>query len=204
MAWASLSFRSETSSADFERPELPAQRHDLLIENLDLGERAGVHALLAVERARELVELALGLAELPLHDGGARSAFGGGAQAVALVLGARQARPQARDLVLEIDLAGLLERQQIGELGDLDVEAGERGVLAGHLLREEELHHHEHGEQEDDAENEGRQRVDEAGPVVDAAFAASACECHVSSPDALRPLFSPDAPGRAPSFRAAA
>src|SRR5438067_5158784 len=54
-------------------------------------------------------------------------------------------------------------------------------MLAGHLLREEELHDHEHREQEHDAENQRRQRVDESGPIVDAGFAAPAGERHVVS-----------------------
>ena len=50
----------------------------------------------------------------------------------------------------------------------------QRGVLAGDLLRQHELHDHEHGEQEDDAKDQRRQGVDEAGPVIDAAVAAGA------------------------------
>jgi hypothetical protein len=60
------------------------------------------------------------------------------------------------------------------------VEADQRGILAGHLLRQEELHHDEHAEQEDDAENERRQGVDESRPVVDTALAAIACHCHTT------------------------
>ena len=63
----------------------------------------------------------------------------------------------------------------------LRVEPLKRGVLAGHFLRQEELHDHEHREQEHDAEDQRRKRVDEARPVIDAAFAARAGECHAIS-----------------------
>ena len=44
-----------------------------------------------------------------------------------------------------------------------------------------ELHDHEHGQQEDDAEDQRRQRVDEARPVIHAAVAAaSSCQRHNS------------------------
>jgi len=74
---------------------------------------------------------------------------------------------------LQIGLAGFLQRQQFGELGDLRVEAGEGGVLAGDFLLQIELHHHEHGQNENDAQDQRRQRVDEAGPVIHAAVAAA-------------------------------
>ena len=77
-------------------------------------------------------------------------------ETIALQLGADEARAQPRDLVLEVHLAGLLERQQVGQLGNLRVETNERRVLSGHFLGQEELHHDEHGEQEDDAEDERR------------------------------------------------
>ena len=61
--WESLSFFSEASSACFERGELAAQRRDLLVEDLDLGQRPGAHAFLAVERAGERGDPALRLGE---------------------------------------------------------------------------------------------------------------------------------------------
>ena len=99
-------------------------------------------------------------------------------EAVAFAFGARQAGAHLRDLLLEAHLAGLFQRQQLGELRDLRVEAGERGVLSGHLLRQVELHDREHGQQEDDAEDQRRQRVDEARPVVHAGVAAGTCDSH--------------------------
>ena len=55
-----------------------------------------------------------------------------------------------RDLGLEARFASPLQRQQLGEARDLRSQAGERRVLAGNLLRQKELRHHEHGEQKDD------------------------------------------------------
>ena len=43
----------------FERAELAAQRRDLLVEHLDLGERAQRNLLLGVELAGQLVDPAL-------------------------------------------------------------------------------------------------------------------------------------------------
>ena len=117
---------------------------------------------------------------LPCAGGSARAgAFGDAFVFVAVALGAGERGAQLRELVLEIGLVGFFHRQQIGELGDLRVEAGERGVLAGDFLLQIELHHHEHGQHEDDAEDQRRQRVDEARPVVHAAFAAArSCKRH--------------------------
>ena len=61
---------------------------------------------------------------------------------------------------------------------NLRIEARQRGVLAGDFLRQEELHDDEDGQQEDDAEDERRQRIDETGPVIDATVAAGAGKRH--------------------------
>jgi hypothetical protein len=42
--------------------------------------------------------------------------------------------------LLEIDRAGLLQRQQIGELRDLCVQPLQSGVLAADFLRQEKLY----------------------------------------------------------------
>src|SRR5262249_38351906 len=112
------------------------------------------------------------------RPGGRR--VGGALEPVALALGAGEARAHAGDLVLERDLARRLQREVVAQLGDHRVELRQRGVLAGDLLREEELHHHEDGEQEDDPEPQRRQRVDEARPVVQSALAAVTCKRHGS------------------------
>ena len=101
--------------------------------------------------------------------------------AVALALGGGEAGAQLRDLVVERDLAELLQRQQVVELRDLGVELLQRLVLAGDFLRQEELHHQEHRQQEHDRQHQRRQRVDEARPVVETGFAAACTgEGHVS------------------------
>ena len=111
---------------------------------------------------------------LALRSGCSRAGAGGEPFVlVAIALGVGERSAQLRELVLEIGLAGFLHRQEFGELGDLRVEAGQRGVLAGDFLLQVELHHHEHGQDEDDAQDQRRQRVDEAGPVVHAAVAAA-------------------------------
>ena len=75
-----------------------------------------------------------------------------------------------------------LHRQQAGQLLDLAVELGERGVLAGHFARQEELRQHEHRQQEDDDQQHRRQRVDEARPVVHALEAAPVRQRHGLTP----------------------
>ena len=154
-----------------ERGDLPAQRADLLIEDFDLRHRA---------RGRRLLMSIWVLSPLTLAlPAPAFWRLGGGpAQAVAFALGRRQRGAQLRDLLLETDLAGPLQRQQVGEPRDLRVEARERGVLAGDFLRQKELRHHEHGEQKDDRQDQRRQRVDEARPVIHAAVAAAAGKRH--------------------------
>ena len=105
-------------------------------------------------------------------------AFIESAVAVALAFGGVQGRPNLRELLLEIELAGLFQRKQFGELGNLGVEAIQCRVFARDFLRQIELHDDKDAQQEDDAENQRRQRVDESGPVVHAAFAAGASESH--------------------------
>ncbi len=128
--------------------------------------------------------------------GTAADAFVKALVAVALGLGRGEARAQLRELLLQAELAGFLHRQELGELRDLRGEPAERGVFAGHFLGQIELHHHEHGEQEDDAEDQRRQGIDEARPVVHAAFAAAdPCKRHQSRLNGSR--------ARVPSLRAA-
>ncbi len=157
----------------FERRELAAQRRDLLVEHLDLCQRACGKSLLGIDLAGELGDLALRI------GCAAAEAFVEPLEAVAFAFGPGEARAHLGELLLEAELAGLLQRQQLGELRNLRGETRERGVLAGDLLRQIELHDHEHGEQEDDAEDQRRQRVDEAGPIVHAGVAAGACKSHV-------------------------
>ena len=127
-------------------------------------------------------ELGRQLGHLALRGrGAAAQSFVQSHVAVALAFARRQAGAQLRDLLFERELAGLLEREQVGELRDADGQPLQRGVLAGHLLRQHELHDHEHAEQEHDAEDQGRQRVDKSGPVIDA-FAAAAGMSHGCAP----------------------
>jgi len=130
--------------------------------------------------ARAAGAVLAGRRPLALRCAGARAGtVGQPLEFVALALGGGERGGQLRKLVLQIGLAGFLQRQQFGELGDLRVEAGEGGVLAGDFLLQIELHHHEHGQNENDAQDQRRQRVDEAGPVIHAAVAAArACQCH--------------------------
>ncbi len=107
------------------------------------------------------------------HFRRALCAFGGAAQPVALAFGRRQRCAQLRDFVFEAGLAGLLQREELRQPRNLRVQPRQRGILAGDLLRQEELRHHEHGEQKDDRQDQRRQRVDEAWPVIHAAVAAA-------------------------------
>ena len=54
------------------------------------------------------------------------------------------------DLVAEADLAELFQRQQIGQLSDPGIELLQCLVLARDFLRQEELHHQKHRQQEND------------------------------------------------------
>src|SRR6185312_15805247 len=125
----------------FERGDLAAQRADLLIENLDLRNGARGRRLLDVDLRIKLANFGLAgiLARL--------RAFGGAAHPVALAFDGGERGAQLRDLGLQTGFAGPLQRQELGEARDLRGQAGERRVLAGDLLRQKELRHHEHGEQ---------------------------------------------------------
>ena len=87
--------------------ELAAQRGDLLVEDLDLRQRAGGNFLLAFELAGEFGGLAL------RRGGAGAGAVGEAFEFVAVALGGGERGAQLRQLVLQIGLAGLLHRQQI-------------------------------------------------------------------------------------------
>src|SRR5262249_56991290 len=107
----------------FERGKLAPQRRDLLIQQPDLGERPGRDPLLGFDLAVERGNLTLRRA------GAAVQALVQALDAVTLAFGAHEARTQLRDGVLQARLAGLLQRQHVGELGNLRVEAGWPGPL---------------------------------------------------------------------------
>src|SRR6266849_4491330 len=140
-----------------DRRQLAAQRRDLLIEDFDLGQRPRTDAFLGVESAGERVDPVLRFRDDALYRVriGA-GALGGRLEAVAFALDTGKVRTQPSDLLLHVDFAGLFQRQQVGELGDLRVEANQRRIFARHLLRQEELHHHENREQEDGGEDKRR------------------------------------------------
>ena len=102
----------------------------------------------------------------------ALSGFEHALQAAALVLGGAERRLQGRKVLLDRAPARALEREKVGQVGDLAVEPVEDGLLGGDLLGEEELPEHEHRQHEGDGEQHRRQGVDEAGPIADAALAA--------------------------------
>ena len=98
---------------------------------------------------------------------------------VAIALRAGERRLQAGKLSFKVGLVGLGHRQLLGKPGDLRIEAFQRRVLALHFLLQIKLDHDEDAEQKNDAQNQRRQRVDEAGPVIHAAFAAARpCQRH--------------------------
>jgi hypothetical protein len=110
-------------------------------------------------------------------------AGGAAPQSVTFAFRRRQAGAQLRKLLFDAGLAALFQRQKVGQLRDLRVEPLQRGVFAGDFLLQVELHNDEHSEQEDDAEDQGRQRVDEAWPIIHAAVAAARSgKCHRSVP----------------------
>ena len=84
----------------FEGGELASQRRDLLVEHLDLRQRAGAEPSLRVELPAELGSLALsaaGTLEKTLI-------------AIAFALRPRQTRAHQRELLLEVEFARLFER----------------------------------------------------------------------------------------------
>ena len=119
-AWLSLSLASAAPQRLLQRGHLPAQRQQLLVEQVDLGERLvrkwtflSLSSLVSAGDARILV------------------AAGGGKAAQPLVVGPqrRQRRLQAGKFVLERLAPALLEAQQIGDLGDLPRQAAQRVSL---------------------------------------------------------------------------
>ena len=87
----------------FERGELAAQRRDLLIEDFHLRQRAGGEPLLQVELAAQRSDFALCIGR------SAADAFVKTPIAVALAFGCGQAGAQRGELLLEAQLAGLLQ-----------------------------------------------------------------------------------------------
>ena len=106
-------------------------------------------------------------------------AFGGTLEPVPLVFRRGECCAQLRELVFEIRLAGLLKSKEFGELRYLRSETAKSSVLSSNFLLQIELHDHKYGEQKNDAENQRRQCVDEARPVIHAAVtAARSCQRH--------------------------
>ena len=99
----------------FQRRQLIAQCRDLLIEHLHLGQSPRADGFLSVERSRERAEAALGVRQNGLCGIGAAT-LGRGLQPVAFAFDTRQACPQPGDFVFQVDLVGLLQREQFGEL----------------------------------------------------------------------------------------
>ena len=158
------------------RRQLFAQRADLFVEDVDLGERARRDLPLRVERAgrggRLVVrrfDAAAALRRLV-------------EQALTLVLRSLERRREGGDLRLILVLLRALEGEHARQLLDLAIELGERRVLAGHFARQEELREHEHRQQENDHQQHRRQRVDEAGPVIHARQSPSARRRHRIAP----------------------
>jgi hypothetical protein len=150
-----------------ERRKLAAQRADLLVQHLDLRQRSPRDVLFRSQRLVEFIGAAGGVAA------GAGEAVIKALDAVALGFGRGEAGLQLRDLIVERERAEFYQRQQVVQLRDLGIELLQRLVLAGDLLRQEELHHQEHRQQEDDRQHQRRQRIDKARPVIESGFAAA-------------------------------
>ncbi len=191
----SLSRFSEASSASSSAAKLAAQRADLLVQHLDLRQRARRDLLFGIQRLVEFAGAAGGVVA------GAGEAVIEALDPVALGFGGGEAGAHLRQLVVEIELAEFFQRQQVVQLRQLGVERLQRLVLAGDFLRQEELHHQEHRQQEHDREHQRRQRIDEARPVVEA---GSRCGVRGQGPSGiLRSSRVPDAVQRATLLRRA-
>ena len=153
--------------------KLAAQCRDLLVENIDLRHRPRRKGALGFQRAACIDGFAA--------RGRQPAAIGVGQslQALFFTLVGFKRRLQREDHRLRIALAGALQREQRGEFLDLAVEPLQGRVLAGHFARQEILREHEDRQQENDHQQHGRQRVDKAGPVIEAALgAAGAAQGH--------------------------
>jgi hypothetical protein len=138
-------------------------------------------SICATARGCLFLEIDLGIVAVARSRRRIWARTGCAAQPVAFAFGGGERGAQLRHLVFEIGLAGLLQRQQLAQPRDLCIEPRQRGVLAGDFLRQEELRHHEHGEQKDHGQDQRRQRVDETRPVIHAAIATAAGERHEAS-----------------------
>ncbi len=168
----SLPGRFRRCESVFDRRELLAQRRDLLVEHVDLGERPSGYLHLLVERGRRRRSLAA-------RGVGLDNALRGGVlEPLLLALSGVERRGKGRNLALVDALLGALQRQEVGQLLDLLIELGERLVLARDLPRQEELREHEHRQEKNDDEQHRRQRVDEARPIVHRLVPASARQRH--------------------------
>jgi hypothetical protein len=83
-----------------------------------------------------------------------------------------QRRLQCRQAVFDRLLLGALEREKLGELGELTVEPGQHGVLAARLRSDEIIGEHEERHEEGHHQEQGGEHVDIAGPVIGDAAAA--------------------------------
>ncbi len=128
----------------FDGSDLGAQRGDLLVEQFDLAHRPLAHLLLGIELLRQPAD--------PQVGGIRRTSTGVEQllQPAAFAFGDGERGLQRRKRILQILFAALFQRKQLGQFGDLAVEAVEDLVLAGDLAAEDELRQHEDREQEHD------------------------------------------------------
>src|SRR5690606_34889032 len=98
-----------------------------------------------------------------------------------LAFGDRKGGLQIGKLVLHILRIRALQRQKLGKLVDLGVEAVQHLVLPADFAREQKLRKHEDRQQEHDGQEQGRKRIDKARPVVNATFGTATRKRHLAA-----------------------
>ena len=150
---------SASLSRRVQRLQLAAHGGDLLVQQLDLGQRLRRDLLLLVERGLQPADGDAGAVALRAR------AFEQGGEIGILVLLGGEIILQRHEARFDVLLRRLLEREELRQFRDLGAQLAQGRILAGDFPRQQELRHHEHRQQEGDDQQQLRHRVHEAWPV---------------------------------------
>src|SRR5436190_11878808 len=148
--------------------DLTPERPNLLVQELNLGERISGDLFLLVERRPEAADRGAGFGALRGF------ALEHRRKLCSLAFFAREIIAQCGETRRKLRLRGLFHCQELAQFGDLRAQLAECRVLAGDLAGQQELRDDEHRQEEGDDEQKLRHRVDKAWPIGSIADATAA------------------------------
>ena len=87
-------------------------------------------------------------------------------------------RRKLRYVIAEVLTRAALECEQVRQFLHLKVKSFKCLIATGNRIVQEELSDHEDHQQKDNDHEQGRERIDEAGPDIKSVCRATPCQCH--------------------------